>query len=201
MKIYHLGVENYHKTWAAMQRFTELRDDHSEDELWLVEHPHVFTKGIADRATVSPSFGDIPVIQSDRGGQITYHGPGQLLIYCLIDIKRLGIGVKKMVSILETSVIDLLLQYDISAHLKAGSPGVYVNSAKIASLGLKVKRGKTYHGLSLNVDMDLSPFAQINTCGYKDLEVTQLADLMDNITVDKVAKQLSKILIKYVTNP
>jgi lipoate-protein ligase B len=133
------------------------------------------------------------------GGQITYHGPGQLIVYCLIDLKRLGIGVKKMVSLIEISIMDLLTAHSIESHLKDGAPGVYVDGAKIAALGLKVKNGRTYHGLSLNVDMDLSPFRQINPCGYQGLKVTQLSDLTDNINLDTIANELSQILANHVT--
>ena len=142
---------------------------------------------------------DIPIVQSDRGGQITYHGPGQLVIYCLFDLKRLGLGVKQTVGILESSVQELLSRYQIDTHLKDGAPGVYVNNQKISALGLKVKNGKTYHGLSLNIDMDLSPFSQINPCGYPGLEVTQMADLTDNVNFLTVANELCQILQNNVT--
>ncbi|HIC39927.1 MAG TPA: lipoyl(octanoyl) transferase LipB [Piscirickettsiaceae bacterium] len=199
MKIVNLGLQAYSQTWAAMKDFTNARDSHTEDELWIVEHPSVFTQGISSKAEHLLTTSEIPVVDTDRGGQITFHGPGQLIIYCLIDLKRLGIGVKKMVSLIESSIMELLQEYNIESHLKEGAPGVYVDGAKIAALGLKVKKGSTYHGLSLNVDMALSPFEQINPCGYQGLKVTQLSDLKDNINIESVADKLIKILIKHVT--
>ena len=160
--------------------FTEDRDESTPDELWIVEHNPVLTQGLSGKAEHLLSATDIPIVHSDRGGQITYHGPGQLVIYCLIDIKRLGIGVKKIVSIIEQSIIDLLHDYKIQAKRKPGAPGVYVDDDKIAALGLKIKKGRTYHGLSLNIDMDLKPFKLINPCGYVNLKVTQMQDLVDN---------------------
>ena len=198
MQVKYLGLQDYQSTWDEMIDFTSDRDEHSEDALWVVEHPAVFTQGIAGKADHLLSVTNIPVVQTDRGGQVTYHGPGQLVIYCLIDLKRLGIGVKKMVSLIETSVQTLLTRYGVESHLKDGAPGVYVKDKKIAALGLKVKHGRTYHGLSLNLDMDLSPFGQINPCGYPGLEVTQLADLADNVEFSTVAKELSQILIEHV---
>ena len=199
MKVLNLGLQDYHQTWEAMKQFTQLRTANSEDELWIVEHPRVFTQGISSKAQHLLSTSDIPVVKSDRGGQITYHGPGQVIVYCLIDLKRLNIGVKKMVSIIEQSIILLLKRYDIDAHTIDGAPGVYVDEAKIAALGLKVKNGKTYHGLSLNVAMDLSPFEQINPCGYAGLKVTQLSDLVDNINLEQISQELTQLLIAHVT--
>ena len=199
MKIVNLGLQAYSQTWAAMKDFTNARDSHTEDELWIVEHPSVFTQGISSKAEHLLTTSEIPVVDTDRGGQITFHGPGQLIIYCLIDLKRLGIGVKKMVSLIESSIMELLQEYNIESHLKEDAPGVYVDGAKIAALGLKVKKGSTYHGLSLNVDMALSPFEQINPCGYQGLKVTQMSDLKDNINIENVADKLIKILIKHVT--
>ena len=199
MKVLNLGLQDYHQTWEAMKRFTQLRTIDSEDELWIVEHPRVFTQGISSKAQHLLSTSDIPVVKSDRGGQITYHGPGQVIVYCLIDLKRLNIGVKKMVSIIEQSIISLLKRYDIDSHTIDGAPGVYVDEAKIAALGLKVKNGKTYHGLSLNVAMDLSPFEQINPCGYAGLKVTQLSDLVDNINLEQISQELTQLLIAHVT--
>ena len=199
MKVLNLGLQDYHQTWEAMKRFTQLRTADSEDELWIVQHPRVFTQGISTKAQHLLAKGDIPVVKSDRGGQITYHGPGQVIVYCLIDLKRLNIGVKKMVSIIEQSIISLLKRYDIDSHTKNGAPGVYVDEAKIAALGLKVKNGKTYHGLSLNVAMDLSPFKQINPCGYAGLKVTQLSDLVDNINLEQISQELTQLLIAHVT--
>ena len=200
MKVIELGTQEYLSTWQAMKDFTDSRTKDSEDELWVVEHPSVFTQGIAGKSEHLLNIGTTPIVKTDRGGQITYHGSGQLIVYCLIDLKRLGIGVKKIVSIIETSIIDLLNLYHIKAHIKIGAPGVYVNHAKIAALGLKVKQGKTYHGLSLNVDMDLQPFSQINPCGYQGLKETQVQDLADNkVYFSKIAKQLTQLLTHHIT--
>jgi lipoyl(octanoyl) transferase len=194
------GLQDYTSTWQEMVSFTENRSDQTEDELWTLEHRSVFTQGLSGKPEHLLKESEIDVIQSDRGGQITYHGPGQLIIYCLIDIKRLGIGVKEMVRIIEKSIIDLLSDYSIPSHKIVGAPGVYVDGSKIAALGLKVKRGKTYHGLSLNVDMNLSPYQLINPCGYRDLNVTQMSNLTDNkLELDKIKKQLTKHLTKYVS--
>ncbi|SMM98780.1 Octanoate-[acyl-carrier-protein]-protein-N-octan oyltransferase [uncultured Candidatus Thioglobus sp.] len=200
MKIINLGLQDYTQTWKAMQAFSAKRQTDSEDQLWIVEHPAVFTQGIASKAEHLLKHSNIPVVDTDRGGQITYHAPGQLIIYCLIDLKRLGIGVKKMVSIIETSIIDLLNTYDIQAELKKAAPGVYVKGAKIAALGLKVKKGRTYHGLSLNIDMDLSPFTQINPCGYQGLKVTQLSELTNTVNFEKTATALSGFLAQNIAN-
>lgn len=199
MKIKNLGVQDYLPTWEKMQQFTQFRNENTEDELWIVEHNSVFTQGISQSLS-DMDLGKIPIIKTDRGGKITYHGRGQLIIYCLIDLKRLGIGIKKMVSIIERAIMELLSEYHIEAHLKTQAPGVYVNGAKIAALGLKVKKFRTYHGLSLNIDMDLSPFERINPCGYEGLRVTQMRDLTDNNpSLPIIAKQLGKILTHYVT--
>ncbi|MDG2395918.1 lipoyl(octanoyl) transferase LipB [Candidatus Thioglobus sp.] len=196
MNIVELGHQDYLTTWQSMKEFTDTRTSESEDELWIVEHPSVFTQGIAGKSEHELNINNIPLIKTDRGGQVTYHGPGQLIIYCLIDLQTKGFGIKKMVSILEESVIQLLKFYSIDAQLKPGAPGVYVNQSKIAALGLKVKQGKTYHGLSVNIDMDLQPFAQINPCGYPGLQVTQLSDLADNdVSLSQVSKQLTQLII------
>ena len=200
IKIKEKGLQDYNSTWQEMVSFTENRDNHTEDELWTLEHRSVFTQGLSGKPEHLLRETEIEVIKSDRGGQITYHGPGQLIVYCLIDIKRLGIGVKQMVSIIEKSIIDLLSDFSISSHKIPGAPGVYVDGSKIAALGLKVKRGKTYHGLSLNVDMNLSPYNLINPCGYKDLKITQMSNLTANKPdLDKIKKQLTKNLTKYVS--
>ena len=200
IRIKEKGLQDYTSTWQEMVSFTENRSDQTEDELWTLEHKSVFTQGLSGKPEHLLRKSEIDVIQSDRGGQITYHGPGQLIVYCLIDIKRLGIGVKEMVRIIEKSIIDLLGDYSIPSHKIAGAPGVYVDGSKIAALGLKVKRGKTYHGLSLNVDMNLLPYQLINPCGYRDLNVTQMSNLTDNkLELDKIKKQLTKHLTKYVS--
>ena len=194
------GLQKYTSTWEEMVTFTNTRTVDTPDELWLLEHDSVFTQGLTGKSENLLVETDILVIQSDRGGQITYHGPGQLIVYCLIDIKRLGIGVKKMVSLIEQSIIDLLEDYSISSHKISGAPGVYVDGSKIAALGLKVRHGRTYHGLSLNIDMDLSPYKLINPCGFKDLNVTQMSNLTDNILeLSKIKKQLTHHLSNYVS--
>ena len=200
IKIKEKGLQDYTLTWQEMVSFTENRNSHTEDELWTLEHRSVFTQGLSGKPEHLIKETKIEVIQSDRGGQITYHGPGQLIIYCMIDIKRLGIGVKQMVSIIEKSIMELLGDYSIISHKVPGAPGVYVDGSKIAALGLKVKRGKTYHGLSLNIDMNLAPYGLINPCGYKDLNVTQMSDLTDNkLELETIKKKLTKYLTKYVS--
>ena len=199
IKVLSKGLQDYLKTWEEMKYFTENRDPDTLDELWTLEHNSVFTQGLSGKPEHLLKATQIPIVQSDRGGQITYHAPGQLVIYCLIDIKRLGIGIKKMVSMIEQSLIELLSSYDIKAHTLKGAPGVYVNDSKIAALGLKVKHGRTYHGLSLNIDMDLSPYKLINPCGYSDLKVTQMRNLTDNIlSISDIQHELSEHLINSV---
>ncbi|ESQ17512.1 MAG: hypothetical protein N838_00135 [Thiohalocapsa sp. PB-PSB1] len=181
-----------------MRRFTDQRDSRSDDQLWLLEHPPVFTLGQAGRLEHVRSPGDIPVLQTDRGGQVTYHGPGQLVAYLLLDLRRAGIGVKRLVHLLEESVITLLAEQGIDASTRLGAPGVYVNSAKIASIGLRVRRGCCYHGIALNVDLDLEPFQRINPCGYPGLQVTRLIDLLPHLMPDlereKIAVQLARMV-------
>ena len=199
IKVSSKGLQDYLITWEEMKSFTENRDSDTLDELWTLEHNSVFTQGLSGKSKHLLKETQIPIIQSDRGGQITYHAPGQLIIYCLIDIKRLGIGIKKMVSMIEQSLIELLSSYDITAHTLKGAPGVYVNDSKIAALGLKVKHGRTYHGLSLNIDMDLSPYTLINPCGYSDLKVTQMRNLTNNIlNISDIKHELSEHLIDSV---
>ena len=196
IKIRKKGLKDYTSTWKEMVSFTENRNIDTPDELWMLEHNSVFTQGLSGKPEHLLKATQIPIIQSDRGGQITYHAPGQLIIYCLIDIKRLGIGIKKIVSIIEQSLIEFLSTYDIKAHTLTGAPGVYVNGSKIAALGLKVKQGRTYHGLSLNIDMDLSPYKLINPCGYSDLKVTQMCNLTDNIlSISDIQQELSVHII------
>ena len=200
IKVLSKGLQDYLTTWVEMKSFTENRGSDTLDELWTLEHNSVFTQGLSGKPEHLLKATQIPIIQSDRGGQITYHAPGQLIIYCLIDIKRLGIGIKKMVSIIEQSLIELLSTYDITAHTLNGAPGVYVNDSKIAALGLKVKQGRTYHGLSLNIDMDLSPYKLINPCGYSDLKVTQMRNLTDNmLSITNIKHELSEYLINSVS--
>ncbi|WFF43136.1 lipoyl(octanoyl) transferase LipB [Salinicola endophyticus] len=177
LELYRLGLSPYRPVWEAMSRFTDTRDGASADQLWLVQHEPVFTQGRAGKPEHLLLPGDIPVVASDRGGQVTYHGPGQIVLYPLLDVRRLGVGVRELVSLLEQSVIDLLAVHGISAQARADAPGVYVGARKIASLGLRIRRGCSFHGVALNVDMDLTPFSRINPCGYAGLEMTQLRDL------------------------
>ena len=182
-----------------MQSFTQQRSADTSDEIWLVQHHPVFTQGLScSEFPIQPT--DIEVIRTDRGGQMTYHGPGQLIIYPLVDLKRRRIGIKRVVDILEQCVIDYLAEYDIKADRVAGAPGVYVDNEKIAALGLRVRRGATYHGLSFNIDMDLSPFSLIDPCGYKDLVVTQLKDLGVNKTVEQVEDVLVNRFMELLEN-
>lgn len=190
MDIRHLGLADYHATWQAMRDFTETRDGDTPDMLWVVEHPPVYTQGLAGKAEHVLNPGNIPIVPIDRGGQITYHGPGQLVIYLLLDIKRAGVGVRPLVSMIENAVIALLADYGIAAEARADAPGVYVDGCKIASLGLKVRRGCTYHGVALNVDMDLAPFAGINPCGLRGMRMTQLRDLGVADAMEQVAEKL-----------
>lgn len=177
LRIRQRGLCDYEPIWHEMQAFTQQRQPDTPDELWLLQHPPVFTLGRNAKPEHLLDPGDIPVIPIDRGGQVTYHGPGQLMVYTLADLKRLGMGIREFVSALEQSVIDLLAEYQIAAYGRRDAPGVYVQNAKIAALGLRVKQGCTYHGLALNIDMDLSPFSRINPCGYAGLAVTQMRDL------------------------
>ena len=193
-----LGLVDYEPVWRSMQTFTNQRDDTTPDELWLVEHPPVFTQGQAGRAEHILAPGDIPVIQVDRGGQVTYHGPGQIVAYPLIDIKRLGMGVRELVSGIEQAIIGVLQSYDVDAGIMAGAPGVYIDDVKIASLGLRIRKGKSFHGLSFNVDMDLEPFQRINPCGFQGLQVTNLSSLAEAPSLaeveDRLITGLSKVL-------
>jgi lipoyl(octanoyl) transferase len=170
-----LGNREYAPTWAAMQAFTAARTETTVDEIWWLEHPPVYTLG--RNAKHPPTRGEIPIVQTDRGGDVTYHGPGQLVVYPLLDLRRLGLGVKAYVQALEQSVIALLADYGLPGEQRSGAPGVYVQGRKIAALGLRVRERGTYHGLALNIAMDLAPFRAIRPCGYADLQVTQLADL------------------------
>lgn len=176
MKTVHLGRCDYAPVFEEMKRFNDRRTADTEDELWVVEHNSVFTQGLAGKPEHLLIRDDIPVIQIDRGGQITYHGPGQLVVYTMIDFKRRKTSVRNIVSALENSIIDTLSDYGITANADPQRPGVYVQGKKIASLGLRIKNGSVYHGLALNIDMDLSPFTHINPCGYAGLEMTQIAD-------------------------
>jgi len=193
----HRGLADYEPTWRAMQAFTSGRGSETPDEIWLVEHPPVYTLGVAARPEHLPrGRGDIPVVGTDRGGQITYHGPGQPVAYVLLDMKRRGLTVRPLVRLLEGAVINLLHEYGLPAAGRVEAPGVYVGAAKIAALGLRITRGCCYHGLALNVDMDLSPFHAIDPCGYPGLSVTQLRDLGVTDTPGQVAEKLRDHLLR-----
>ncbi|MCF8157966.1 MAG: lipoyl(octanoyl) transferase LipB [Burkholderiaceae bacterium] len=194
--IRHLGRTEFEPTWRAMQDFTKNRTSETPDEIWLTEHSPVYTLGLNRKDVRMPSRDDIHVVNTDRGGKITYHGPGQSIIYVLIDLKRKGINVRQLVSAMENSVVALLQEANIDAASKTDAPGVYVQEKKIASLGLRLKKECCYHGLSLNVDMDLSPFNAIDPCGYQGLEVTQLKSLGVDLTQTETATKLLKYLTK-----
>jgi lipoyl(octanoyl) transferase len=196
MEVIHLGTTDYRQTWEEMKAYTRDRAANTADQLWITEHPPVFTQGLNGRAEHVLDNGDIPVLQVDRGGQVTYHGPGQLVIYCLFDLNRLGLGVKALVAKLENSVVDWLRLQGVGAHTRAGAPGVYVDQAKIAALGLRIRKGCCYHGLSFNVDMDLEPFSRINPCGYHGLAVTQLCDLGVDAGIEQVGNELADIIMR-----
>ncbi len=189
-----LGLRPYEATWQAMRAFTDERGPDTTSELWIVEHPPVFTQGQAGKAEHLLAPGDIPVVQTDRGGQVTYHGPGQLVIYLLIALREAGIGIRRLVTLMEQSIIALLAEHGIEAEARADAPGVYVDGKKIASLGLRVRRGCTYHGLALNVSNDLTPFALINPCGYAGLEVTSMAQLGIDDGIDTSGTALADLL-------
>lgn len=188
LEVRRLGRVDYEPTWRAMQAFTARRGPHTPDEIWLLEHPPVFTLGLAGKREHILRVSDIPIIPVDRGGQVTYHGPGQVIAYLLLDLKRRGYGVRELVHRMEQAVIDLLAGHGIRGHRVEKAPGVYVEGKKIAALGLRIRQGMSYHGLALNVDMDLTPFGYINPCGYAGLEVTQLRSLGVTQDFDTVAE-------------
>ena len=198
-----LGLTDYVSAWRDMQVFTDNRDANTPDELWFLEHPPVFTLGRNGKQEYLHDTGDIPVVKVDRGGQVTYHGPGQLVAYTLLNIKRRQLGVQSLVRLLEQSVIDLLSDYSLRAQRREQAPGVYIDNRKVAALGLRIRKGCSFHGLSLNVDMDLSPFAMIDPCGYSGLEVTQLRDLGIAATMETIRAQVQghfeRLLDKQVT--
>jgi len=195
VRVKQLGCLSYEPLWREMQAFTDARDESSIDEIWLLQHDPVYTLGQAGKAEHLLSVGDIPVVKSDRGGQVTYHGPGQLIAYLMIDLRRRNLGVRRLVTQIEQALIDLLAEFGIEGRTREKAPGVYVNDHKIASLGLRVRKSCTYHGLSLNLDMDLDPFGGINVCGYKGLKVVQLGDLISEINEPYVRELLLKHLI------
>ena len=196
-----LGRVEYEPTWRAMQRFTDERDAQTPDQIWFLEHPPVFTLGLngAKEHLLAP--GEIPVVQIDRGGQVTYHGPGQLVVYPLLDVRRLGLGVRQLVMSLENAVIELMKSFDVKAVGRRDAPGIYVDGRKLASIGLRIRRGCSYHGLAFNVAMDLSPFSRINPCGYQGLQVIDLKSLGINASVEQIAHQLAPHLLRALNLP
>ena len=186
----HLGLVEYEPTWRGMQRYTDERGPDTPDEIWFLEHPPVYTLGMNASREHLLAPGDIPVVQIDRGGQVTYHGPGQLVVYPLLDLARLGMGVRQLVTALEQAVVDTVATWGIEAVPRRDAPGVYVEGRKLASLGLRIRRDCSYHGLALNVSLDLEPFSRINPCGYAGMQVTSLAELGVDATVDQVARRL-----------
>ncbi len=189
-----LGQQPYEPVFEAMKRFTDERDLTTVDEIWVLEHEPVFTQGQAGKEEHLLAPGDIPVVKVDRGGQVTYHGPGQLVVYLLLNLKRLKIGVRDLVTLMEDAVVSVMASYDVEAYPKADAPGVYVGGEKLASLGLRVRRGCSFHGLALNVDMDLSPFQRINPCGYPGLNMVQVRQLVKDANMDEVSDRLVEYL-------
>jgi lipoyl(octanoyl) transferase len=196
-----LGTVDYLATWMQMRAFVDARDSTTPDEIWTLQHPPVYTLGLAGKREHLLAPGAIPVIESDRGGQVTYHGPGQLVAYLLLDLKRLGLGPRELVRRIESSLISVLADLGVSGERRHGAPGVYVGSAKVAALGLRIRRGYSYHGLALNVAMDLEPFSRINPCGYPGLTVTSLAALGIPATIDEVATTLVAALREHLYQP
>lgn len=200
----NLGEEPYTETWQAMKKFTDSREAHAPDEIWFVQHPPVFTLGQAGKVEHLLTPGDIPVVHSDRGGQVTYHGPGQLVCYLLIDVRRRKLGVRDLVTAIEQSIVQLIKAYGVVSESKREAPGVYVDGRKLAALGLRIRKGCSYHGLSLNVDMDLKPFSNINPCGFEGLEVIDMKRLGIDRSMTEVMEALTDILIRqigYDTDP
>ena len=198
--IRHLGLVDYEPTWRSMQRLTDERNAATRDEIWFLQHPRVFTLGMNGRREHVLAPGDIPVVQVDRGGQVTYHGPGQLVVYPLLDLRRLGLGIRELVLRLENSVIELAAGYGIQAVGRRDAPGVYVEGRKLASIGLRVRRGCSYHGLALNVVNDLEPFTRINPCGFEGLQTVNLAELAPGATLEEVSARLEPIVIRRLTS-
>lgn len=194
------GLVDYVDTWQEMIQFTQQRTCDTPDEIWLLQHPPVYTQGIAGKAEHLLAPGKIPVIQTDRGGQITYHGPGQLIAYLLLDLRRWQLGVRQLVRIMENAVIQLLHGYGIHAQNRIDAPGVYVDDAKIASLGLRIRHGACYHGIALNVDMDLSPFSAINPCGFPGLRITQISELGMTESIDELGEKLAGHFLTLLNN-
>jgi lipoyl(octanoyl) transferase len=196
MQIRQLGVQNYESVWQHMKEFTLNRDAQTPDELWLLEHYPVYTQGQAGKPEHILNPASIPIVQSDRGGQVTYHGPGQLVAYVLMDISRRNLGIRTLVCQLEQILITVLSQYNIEANGRCGAPGVYVDERKIASIGLRVKNGCTYHGISLNVDMDLTPFLGINPCGFAKMEMTQISHFYPKVLLENVNQHFTQSFLQ-----
>jgi lipoyl(octanoyl) transferase len=198
VKTRYRGRQDYVPLWHEMQHFTDTRDENTPDEIWFCEHPPVFTLGLnaAKEHLLAP--GDIPVVQIDRGGQVTFHGPGQLMIYPLIDIRRANIGVRRLVTALEQSVVDLAAEFDVDASARADAPGVYVEGRKLASVGLRIRRGASFHGMALNVDVELEPFSRINPCGYKELEMTDLHRLAIDLQLEETSEKILPHFLRHL---
>ena len=196
--IRHRGRQDYVPLWQEMQHFTDERNDTTADEIWFCEHPPVFTMGVnaSDEHLLAP--GDIPVVNIDRGGQVTYHGPGQLMVYPLVDLRRAGIGVRKLVTALEQSVVDLMAEYAVSATADPAAPGVYVDGSKLASVGLRIRRGRSFHGMALNVDVELEPFSRINPCGYAQLQMTDLNRQGAKLDLNQAAEKLLPHFLRHI---
>lgn len=193
-----LGLQEYEPLWRAMQQFTDTRTPATPDEIWFTEHPPIFTLGLSANRDHLLTPGDIAVVQTDRGGQVTYHGPGQLMIYPLIDLKRARLGVRSLVTALEQTVVDLCANFGIEACSRADAPGVYVHNRKIASVGLRIRRGASYHGMALNIDVDLEPFSRINPCGFSDLEVTDLKAIDLNEGHNEIQARVQEHLLRHL---
>lgn len=196
--IRQLGQQPYQPVWSAMQAYTDDRDAQSPDELWVLEHDPVFTQGQAGKAEHLLAPGDIPVVKVDRGGQVTYHGPGQLVVYFLLDIRRLKIGVRQLVSHIEDTIVALMADYNVTAAARPDAPGVYVNGEKLCSLGLRIRKGCSFHGLALNVNMDLSPFLRINPCGYAGMQMVQTTSLNGPKTVTEAAAKVTRLFAERI---
>ena len=199
LQVRRLGLAAYEPVWREMQAFTDARDENTQDELWLLQHPPVFTQGQSGKAEHLLAPGEIPVVQVDRGGQVTYHGPGQIVAYPLIDLHRRKLGVRKLVTLIEEAIIRVLSGCGVTGKRREGAPGIYVDGAKIAALGLRVRRGRSFHGLAFNIEMDLEPFSRINPCGYRGLAVTQLSaqlSALAEVEIEEVETVLAQELVR-----
>lgn len=201
MKTVFRGRQDYVPLWREMQAFTDNRDENTADEIWFVEHPPVFTMGLNASEDHLLAPGEIPVVQIDRGGQVTFHGPGQLMVYPLVDLRRSNIGVRKLVTALEQSVVDLVAEFKVTAAARADAPGVYVDDEKLASVGLRIRRGASFHGMALNVSIDLEPFSRINPCGYAELQMTDLHRLAIELSLEEAAERLLPHFLRHLGLP